>query len=731
MSITTHHALLQNCPAPMALLNDKFTFIDFSAAWLHQFHLSNDIKGKSIFDCMPELPEELKMDISYCLEGLDHRTDVQRVLTKNGEALWYEWKISALKLEDDEVNGVILILEDVTEKKFKESFYLKSQEVARIGAWEVDLIKNTVFWSKITKEIHEVPQDYEPNLEKGISFYKEGKSRETISQLVKDCVENGIPWNTELQIVTATGKDVWVKAIGEPEIVNGKCIRLNGTFQDIDKRKKAELQYTEASDRLALATKTAGIGIWEYDISNNEVLWDANMYKLYGIQESDFAGVIEAWEAYLFEEDLKMVDQAYKDAINGVRDFDTTYRIKWPNGEGRWIKSEATVIKNEDGIPIKMVGVNDDITELKNTQLELVQSEESLQGAFENSSVGMALVAMDGKFIQVNQSLCTSLGYTEEELLQLTFQDITHPDDLEIDLSMLYEVIEGKRSTYQIEKRYFGKNGQLVHVFLTVTSVRKINGELSHFISQIVDISSRIKAENKLKGLLQVTTNQNNSLINFAHIVSHNLRSHAANLSMITGFLVEDDLSDEEQEATLGMLERASGGLNETIVHLNEVVQVKLNTEKKLKVVSLEKTVDKVLKDVAALINENKVQVRVNISQDHKVNGVIAYIESIVLNLVTNAIKYRDPEKMATVLITSKIDGEFVHMKVADNGLGIDMEKHGEKLFGMYKTFHHNKDARGIGLFITKNQIESMGGGIAVDSEVGKGTTFKVKFSKG
>ncbi|GLU43008.1 hypothetical protein Musp01_06320 [Muricauda sp. NBRC 101325] len=715
----------------MALLDEDFSFIDFSEEWLRQFNLSKAIKGKSIFDCMPELPEELKLDVNYCLEGLDQRSDVQRILSKNGNAVWYEWKISPSKTEDGDVNGVILILEDVTEKKFKESFYLKSQEVARIGAWEVDLIKNTVFWSKITKEIHEVPQDYVPDIEKGISFYKEGKSRETISRLVKDCIEQGQPWDTELQIVTANGKDVWVKAIGEPEILNGKCIRINGTFQDIDKRKRAELQYSEVSDRLALATKTAGIGIWEFDIPNNEVFWDANMYKLYGIGESDFTGVIEEWEAFLFEEDLKMANLAYKDALNGIKEFETIYRIKWPNGEVRWIKSEATVLKNEEGIPVKMVGVNDDITELKNTQLELVQSEESLQGAFENSSVGMALVAMNGKFIQVNQSLCKSLGYTEEELLKLTFQDITHPDDLEIDLSMLHEVIDGKRSTYQIEKRYFGKSGQLVHVFLTVTSVRKINGELSHFISQIVDISSRIKAENKLKGLLQVTTNQNNSLINFAHIVSHNLRSHAANLTMITGFLVEDELSEDEQVATLGMLERASGGLNETIAHLNEVVQVKLETDKKLKVIPLGNTVEKVLKDVAALIHENQVHVSVDVPQEHQVKAVIAYAESIILNLVTNAIKYRDPAKAAVVSITSTMEGEFVVMKVSDNGLGIDMDKYGEKLFGMYKTFHRNKDARGIGLFITKNQIESMGGSIKVTSEVGKGTTFKVKFSKG
>ncbi|MER3318257.1 MAG: PAS domain S-box protein [Allomuricauda sp.] len=723
-------SLFKKTPIPLAVLDTNCVFVNLSDSWSTYFGQTDEMVGKPFFETMPELPETLKSDIRFCLEHDDFKSGETRMVFENGETVWYNWKIESVTDEDDIITGVILVLEDTTNKKLEEELLVKSQRVARIGGWEVDLVNDKIYWSHITKEIHEVDENYIPNLADAISFYKEGYSRTTISKLVKEAMEYGKAWDTELQIITAQNKEVWVRAIGEPEIINGKCVRLIGTFQDIDRRKKTEIEYYKVSDRLALATDKAGIGIWEYDIKRNELLWDSNMYSLYGIEESDFKGVFEAWESCVLPEDLERSSNEVKDAIEGKKNFDTTFRVKWPNGDIRWIKAEATVTRDNNGEATKMIGVNVDITELKTTELQLETSEESLQGAFENSSIGMALVALDGKFIKVNQSLCESLGYSNEELLQLTFQDITHPDDLEIDLASLGEVVEGKRSTYQIEKRYFDKSGQLVYILLTVTSVKNLDGTLSHFISQIVDISPRIKAEKKLKNLLQLTTNQNDSLLNFAHIVSHNLRSNAANLTMICKFLSEDGLKQEEQKEMIHMLSRASEGLNETITHLNEVVQVKLETDKKLKEVHLRNTFDKILEDVNALILENKINVNINIPDNFNVKGVPAYIESIFLNLTTNAIKYRDPEKEPTLTIQSYIEDQFIVLSVEDNGRGIDLERYGKKIFGMYKTFHGNTDARGIGLFITKNQIESMGGTIEVESEVGVGTKFKVKLLK-
>jgi len=729
--MTSSLSIFHHTAISFAFLDEQLSFVDFSKEWLSQFKLKPEIEGQPFFEVMPELPLELKSDIEDCLKNMVNRSNTKRLVLANGESVWYDWKVSSVH-DDVSSPGVLIILEDNTSKRREEELMIKSQEVARIGGWEVDLVKNTIYWSKMTKEIHEVPEDYLPDLEKGISFYKEGHSRDTISRLVENAIAFGESWDTELEIITDKGNTLWVRAIGEPEMIKGKCVRIVGTFQDIDKRKQFEKEFNKVSERLSLATKTAGIGIWEFDVPNNKVHWDQNMYSLYNLVEGDFDGAYEAWESCVHPDDRDQTAAEVNNALGGIKDFDTIFRVIWPSGETRWIKAEATILRDTDGNPLKMIGINEDITELKTTQLQLLKSEESLQGALENSSIGMALVGKDGGFLNVNQSLCNSLGYTKEELLSLKFQDITHPKDLEIDLSLLKELIQGKRSTYQIEKRYFHKKGKIVHIILTVTAARGINGDIIHFISQIVDISARIKAEQKLKGLLELSSNQNNSLLNFAHIVSHNLRSHSANLTMISNFLNDETLGDDERKDTLEMLVRASGGLNETITHLNEVVQVKLETDKKLKSIPLSYIVQKILMDIQAIIEKNNIQITTEVPEQIMVKGVQAYLESIVLNLVSNAIKYRDPEKeKATIEISAREEDEKIIFQVKDNGLGIDLDKYGDKLFGMYKTFHRNKDSRGIGLFITKNQIESMGGKITVESKPKEGAIFKVVLLKG
>ncbi len=611
----------------------------------------------------------------------------------------------------------------------KKALLQKAQSVARIGYWEVNLLENSVMWSDITKEIHEVPPSFEPDLEQGINFYKEGEHRKEIQRLVENAIIKGESWDTELIIVTAKGSELWVNAKGEAEVVGAKVIRLFGTFQDINEKKRSELKYNEASERLALATSKAKIGIWEYRVVENELVWDDNMFLLYDIKRSDFSGEVEAWETSLHPEDKERGQKEVELALLGDKEFNTEFRITTPNGQVKHIKASATVERNEDGEPLKMTGINWDITELKKTQMQLQRQEESFVGAFENSSIGMALVGLDGRWIQVNESICNSVGYTREELMNLTFQDITHPEDLEKDLNLLHEVINGKRDSYQIEKRYFHKKGYLVHVLLTVTAVYNIDGSLSHFISQIVDISSRIEAEKSKEKLHKITLDQNKDLLNFAHIVSHNLRSHSTNMNMLINFLKVEKSEGEIKKIT-AMLDSASQGLNDTILHLNEVVQIKTTTLEKMKPVVLLDALKKVKHNIRALILKKDPLINIAISEMHVVNVVPAYLDSILLNLLTNAIKYSSPERKLRINISSTIKKNQVVLTCSDNGLGIDLKRHGNKIFGMFKTFHKHPDAKGIGLFITKNQIESMGGSIAIKSEVDAGTSFHISLEK-
>ncbi|MBT8185534.1 MAG: PAS domain S-box protein, partial [Eudoraea sp.] len=428
--------------------------------------------------------------------------------------------------------------------------------------------------------------------------------------------------------------------------------------------------------------------------------------------------------------DLEQGSREIAMAISGEKEFDTEFRVIWPDGQIRYIRAIAVTQRAKDGEAIKMIGTNWDITELKRAQLELIRSEESFTGAFDNSASGMAIVDLNGKWIRVNSSLCASLGYKEKELLKLTVEDITHPDDYKTDLNLLNKVINGNLATYHIEKRYFHKKGHIVHAILTVTAVFDIGGNLSHFISQIIDISTRIEAEKRLTTLIDVTKEQNNNLLNFAHIVSHNLRSHSTNLAMLTGFLLtEKDL--EERKNLERMLKNAADGLDETVQHLNEVVQVKTGALDKLSSISLLNTVKNVRNNISALIKQKAAECEIKIPKSHFVNAVPAYLDSILLNLFTNSIKYSAADRTPVLKITSaKKDGQII-LKFKDNGQGIDLDRHGDKIFGMYKTFHKHKDAKGIGLFITKNQIEAMNGKIEVQSEVGSGSTFTLYFNEG
>ena len=174
------------------------------------------------------------------------------------------------------------------------------------------------------------------------------------------------------------------------------------------------------------------------------------------------------------------------------------------------------------------------------------------------------------------------------------------------------------------------------------------------------------------------------------------------------------------------LFKTASGHLTETISHLNEVVLMNTSLDENLVGLDLYDAANKTIEGVKAIATEAEVEIRNNVTPDIRILGISAYLDSILLNLITNSIKYSAKNRDSYVELSTKIEKGFVVLSVADNGLGIDLKKHRSKLFGMYKTFHHNKDARGIGLFITKNQIEAMGGRITVKSEVNLGTTFKV-----
>ena len=224
-----------------------------------------------------------------------------------------------------------------------------------------------------------------------------------------------------------------------------------------------------------------------------------------------------------------------------------------------------------------------------------------------------------------------------------------------------------------------------------------------------------------------LATDQNKRLLNFSYIVSHNLRSHASNIKTILSFLQEAP-DPEERQMMLNHLETVATRLDETLHNLNEVVSIQQNENLQIETLELNEYIQKTLLLLQAQIAFKKANIRCDIPTGVAVQYNPAYLESILFNFVSNALKYSHPDRIPDISLHFFDTAGCGVLQISDNGMGIDLEKNGDKLFGMYKTFHGNADAKGLGLFISKNQIEAMGGSVEVESKVNVGTTFTIYF---
>lgn len=259
------------------------------------------------------------------------------------------------------------------------------------------------------------------------------------------------------------------------------------------------------------------------------------------------------------------------------------------------------------------------------------------------------------------------------------------------------------------------------------------NGEVKGFVAHVADITQVKLLERDLIQSNQIIKSQNDTLLTFANTIAHNLKSYSNNLESVLNFFSETQSEIEKQEL-FEYLKQISQGFNATISNLSDIVKIHNgnNTTQSIKIsdIDIGSQIQNVLNGLNINILDNNVIVTKNIENNLFVKGNAAYLESVLYNLVSNAIKYKNPDKIPSIEISAiEKDGQVL-LTVKDNGLGIDLEKYGDKLFGLYQTFHHNNDATGLGLYITKLQIDAMAGTIDVNSEINKGSEFIVTLKK-
>jgi diguanylate cyclase (GGDEF)-like protein/PAS domain S-box-containing protein len=253
-----------------------------------------------------------------------------------------------------------------------------------------------------------------------------------------------------------------------------------------------------SAERLKLASEAAGVGVWEFDLRAGRLNWDEAMFAMYGRDREAGEPTYDTWRDSLLAEDRERAEAELKAAISEGTPFNTQFRVTRNDGEVRTIQARSRVFYDETGRPARMVGTNEDVTERKRAEDALRDAEERFRSAFDAAAVGMALVSLGGRFIQVNSALCHIVGYDARELTGKTFQEITHPDDLEADLALVQDLVEGSRISYQVEKRYLHKEGHVVWILLAASAVRGREGDVRYFIAQVQDITERKQVEQAL-----------------------------------------------------------------------------------------------------------------------------------------------------------------------------------------------------------------------------------------
>lgn len=399
---------------------------------------------------------------------------------------------------------------DITERKRQEDTLRRSEqllnrtgEVAAVGGWELDLTDNTLIWSEQTRRIHGVTDTFQPTIESAIEFYAP-ESRTAIQLALQRAIEHGLSFDLELPLDQVSGNRLWVRTVGQAEFAGQQPVRLFGAIQDITQQVRQRHDLEFAHQRLKLANDSGRIGVWDYDVKTQHLEWDQCMYRLYGFEYTMFEIDYARWVKYLHPEDRAVTENAMRDALAGLADFDTEFRIVCIDGNVRYLRATATVTRDAHGKALRMVGANWDVTPLRILSSKLDNERELLQVTLSSIGDGVITANSDGEVSWLNPVAERLTGWSIEEargrplseVFYIVDQDSRRPAVSPVEQCIAQGKIVGlanntvliarDRSEYGIEdsaapiRSTTGEMLGVVLVFHDVTEQRQLSNEMSY-----------------------------------------------------------------------------------------------------------------------------------------------------------------------------------------------------------------------------------------------------------
>lgn len=469
------------------------------------------------------------------------------------------------------------------------------------------------------------------------------------------------------------------------------------------------------------------VAYWKVNLLDQKISWSEHFNSLIGSPDPGDNKLLDFFLREILHKDYRY---DFRELIEGLtqdsKPFTVELRLKLENGKYRWFECRNLKSK-ENGSIDSAVLLFINIHQSKRDQYTIEENFFYYRETAEMTSTGgwyLDVVNNNVYWDNVTKKILNCpIDYEPKPEDKLRFYAHEHQEKAQ----RMFEKCAKYGIPFMAEIKMLTHHNREFWVRATGKPVYSNDQEIIGIRGVFQDIDENKTNELNLQNSLDIIASQNSRLFNFAHIVSHNLRSHSSNLSLITQ-LLQEAKTDKDKLDLLSNVENISDNLDQAIRHLNEVVTKQMVLKKERQSITFNDSLDIVMASTSSLIKRENAQIIANFDELNEINYISEYLESILLNLITNAIKYKHKGRKPVIYLQTFTENGNSFLEVSDNGMGIDLDQYGDKMFGMYKTFHRHPEAKGIGLFITKNQVEVMGGEISVTSTVNIGTTFKIKF---
>ncbi len=723
-------------PECVKLINPNGNLVEINAAGLkmHEANSLEEIKSYQISDfIVPEYRQAFDQLHNETINGKKGSLDFE-IIGLLGTRRWLEAHSAPIF---DENNNVILMLSvtrDITERKLAEEKFKESElRLRTIFEADPDCLKlidvngNLIQMNQAGITLLEAKNFEEIKLHSLLDFILP-QYQNSYNNILLNTINGKHEW-LEFEAVGLKGTRRWLETSMVP-LKNGlkKTEMILAVTRDITTRKLVEKSLQESEERYKTMVECSPDPIAVH--ANGKILYvNPTAIKLFGAKSLDEM-IGKSILDIVHPDYHALVIQRIQNTLNGINNnIHDDYKLIMTDGTTKDIESEGTAIIY-NGMPAVHI-VMKDISKQKEEKLRLKLLESVIINTTESVMITEAEPFSEPgpRIIYVNDAFTKMTGYSLEEVIGKSPRFLQGENTDKKELEKLSASMKQWKSC-EISVINYKKNGEEFWNNFSINPIANEKGWYTHWISIERDIT--IKKNNEIEKEIIITELSQNykDLKQFSYVTSHNLRAPIANLLGLTSLIDHYKIPNKSLKKITDGIKQSALMFDETVKDLTQVLLIKDQINIAKEQVSLVNVIDKVMSQLSITVDDNEVKVNYDFNNARFVNFTTAYLESILLNLFTNSIKYKSPIRKLKINVSSSTTDNFILLKFNDNGIGIDTEKYKEKLFKLYQRFHDNPDGKGLGLYLVKSQLEALGATIDIDSRVNVGTTFVIKFKK-